>query len=121
MIRSAIKTLAAAAIVGLALHAGPVAAQSFLEGFEDVPVMPGLTGVDGAGVAFDTAAGRIVEAYATGAVSSEKVVTFYTDTLASLGWQRASERHFVREGESLTLDFFGGDGNLTVRFTLAPE
>lgn len=96
------------------------AAQGYLPGFEDVPVMPGLAGVDGAGLVFDSPSGRIVEAYAVGSVARAKVVRFYGETLASLGWQPLGQQRFAREGEVLSIDTFGPDGELTVRFTLAP-
>ncbi len=98
----------------------PVAAQSFLAGFEDVPLMEGLTADEEDGLVFDSPAGRIVEAYAVGKVAWNDVISFYTATLNSLGWQGLGEGRFAREGEELRLDRFGRDGDLTVRFTLAP-
>ena len=44
-------------------------AEQFLAGFEDLPLMPGIKPVANAGVAFDSPGGRIVESYATGAVT----------------------------------------------------
>ena len=96
-------------------------AGDFLAGFDDLPVMPGLTAVDGAGIVFDTPAGRIIEGYAEGAVTKTSVRQFYDKTLPQLGWTRISSSEFRREGEHLKIDFKGKDRALTVRFTLSPE
>lgn len=103
-----------------AASAPPASAQSFLAGFEDLPLMQGLTADEDAGLVFDSPAGRIVEAYAVGEVAWRDVITFYTATLKSLGWHPLGEGRFAREGEELHIDRFGRDGDLTIRFTLAP-
>lgn len=102
--------------------AGPslAADQTFLAGFEDVPLMGGLAADEDAGLVFDSPAGRIVEAYAVGEVAWRDVITFYTATLKSLGWRALGQGRFAREGEELHIDRFGRDGDLTIRFTLAP-
>lgn len=99
----------------------PAAAGEFLSGFDDLPVMPGLSAVDGAGIVFDTPAGRIIEGYAAGKVSRDQVRRFYGETLPQLGWKRFNETEFRREGERLKIDFQGEDRALTVRFTLSPD
>jgi len=101
--------------------AAPAAAGDFLPGFDDLPVMPGLSAVDGAGIVFDTPAGRIIEGYAAGTVTRESVRRFYDETLPQLGWKRVSKYEFRREGEQLKIDFQGKDRTLTVRFTLSPD
>ncbi len=111
-----------AAVAALALLAlGAVAgAAEFFERLDDVPVMPALEPVDQAGIEFDTPAGRIVEAYAIGPVAREAVLDFYRDTLPQLGWRAGAGDAFLREDETLRIDFFGPDGELTVRFTVSP-
>ena len=101
--------------------AGPVRAEGFISGFEDVPLMPGLLADEEAGLVFDSPAGRIVEAYAVGEVAWSDVITFYTASLQSLGWQAEGDGRYTRESEELQIDRFGNDGSLTVRFTLAPR
>ncbi|MDA0997913.1 MAG: hypothetical protein O2944_06875, partial [Proteobacteria bacterium] len=62
------------------------AAEGFLSGIEDLPLMPGLTeDADGA-VNFETATGRIVEIKASGAVQSADITAFYAEVLPQLGW-----------------------------------
>lgn len=93
----------------------------FLAGFEDVPVMPGIEVVGDAGVAFDTPAGRIVEAYASGDVTREAIIKFYQTALPQLGWTRTGKLAFRREGEKLTLELLGTKKDaVTVRFELGP-
>ena len=74
-----------------------------------------------AGMAFDKPAGRIVEAYAHGAVQTTDVRRFYRQTLPQLGWQRLGRDRFAREDEELEIDYLGADGDLTVRYTLQPR
>jgi hypothetical protein len=93
----------------------------FVAGLEDLPLMPGLAELTGSGFAFDTANGRIVEAYATGDVAEDAVLRFYAETLPQLGWVQASPRGFRREGERLSIDFVSGGKPVTVHFSLAPE
>jgi hypothetical protein len=99
-------------------------AGAFLSGFEDLPLMPGLSEVAGAGVVFDTPSGRIVEAYAEGSVTSAEVAAFYARTLPQLGWQEAGAGEFRRENEVLRLEISARDAGappVTVRFYLSPE
>ncbi len=107
-------------LAGLLAAASVAGAQGFFELLEDVPVMPALTPVNDAGIEFDAPSGRIVEAYAIGATNREAVTEFYRATLPQLGWQPGAGNAFRREGESLKIDFFGPDGEITVRFTVAP-
>jgi hypothetical protein len=102
------------------LLSAPVAAGEFLAGFDDLPVMPGLNAVDGAGIVFDTPSGRIIEGYAAGPVTQASVSRFYDKTLPQLGWRPVSKNEFRREGEHLKIEFQGKDKALTVRFTLSP-
>ncbi len=98
----------------------PAGAQVFFELLEDVPVMPALSPVADAGIVFDAPSGRIVEAYAIGATDRRSVLDFYRATLPQLGWRTDAGNVFMRESEALKIDFFGPDGEITVRFTVAP-
>ncbi len=94
---------------------------AYLAAVADLPLMPGLAELPGVGLVFDQPSGRIVEAYAQGAVSRAAVRAFYLDTLPNLGWRAKAEALFQREGEELRLDISGDDGALVVRFTLQPQ
>jgi hypothetical protein len=96
-------------------------ADDFVEGTEDLPLMPGLAPVAGSTLVFDKPEGRIVEAQAKGRTTRGKVRDFYTASLPPLGWRAAGVDRWRREAETLQLDFRGPDGNLTVGFTLSPQ
>ncbi|EDP61954.1 hypothetical protein BAL199_10175 [alpha proteobacterium BAL199] len=117
--------LAASVVVGVGLLWGaastPVRADAFVDGFEDLPLMPGLANVPAASVSFDAAAGRIVVAFAEGKVRMPDVRAFYAETLPQLGWSVDQAGRWMREGEVLTVDtVVEGDG-LVVRFELTPR
>lgn len=113
--------LAVALALGFAAGAGGAHAGDFVPGIEDLPLMADLHAIEGSGFAFDTAAGRLVEAYAGGDVTREAVADFYAQTLPALGWQVAGERHWRRDGEALAIEFVDGADPLTVRFQLSPQ
>lgn len=92
---------------------------------DDLPLMPGLTEVRGAGIAFDKPQGRIVEAFAEGVVAGDAVVAFYEKTLPQLGWSAArspaGDTRWRREGEMLRIDVLADGGPVMVRFYLTPN
>jgi hypothetical protein len=95
---------------------------AFVGAIEDLPLMPGLIEEEG-GMVFDSARGRIVEAFATGPVSEAAVRAFYDETLPQLGWRPLGQGAFQRENEILMVEFPGGPGAappLTVGFRLMP-
>lgn len=115
----------AGSLLGIGLLWGaasaPVRADAFVDGFEDLPLMPGLANVPAASVSFDAAMGRIVVAFAEGQVGMPAVRAFYAATLPQLGWTPGGAGRWQREGEVLTIDtVVEGDG-LVVRFELAPR
>ena len=129
MLRRWSKTLAVPAVLLVlsAVPGLPGAAQAQNVGFvadvEDLPLMPGLSEIAGAGLVFDKPEGRIVEAYARGSLTPEAVLAFYRRSLPQLGWAAAGPAAYHREGERLDLEVLGLDtsGTLVVRFSLSPE
>ena len=124
-IRSAFRAFS---LIAPILAVPALAAEGFVEGFDELPLMPGLFSVGEGSLTFDMPAGRIVQAEARGAVSPEAVRRFYGETVPQLGWRRAGgDDRFVRDGEALHLDFApapadaGGRPQITVRFLLSPE
>lgn len=116
-----LRTLARIALIALIAGAAPAhAADPFVDGLEDVPLMAGLTALPDRSVTFDKPSGRIVESYARGAVRRAEVIRFYEATLPQLGWS-GKARSYLREGEELRLGFEGKDGALVVRFSLSPR
>lgn len=109
------------AALALAPPPGAAAAERFVAGTEDLPLMAGLKPVGGSLLIFDKPQGRIVEAQAKGKVTREQVRAFYNGTLPQLGWTTAGADAWQREGETLRIDLAGPDGDLTVGFTLSPQ
>jgi len=110
------------AMIALAAAPAEPAAEAptvFIDGFEDVPLMPGLTVVEDAGVAFDSPSGRIVEAVAEGKVAAHDVLDFYARTLPQMGWT-GSGTSYRREDEVLRLEVTIEGGEVTVNFLLSP-
>ena len=95
--------------------------QAFVGSIQDLPLMPGLTEIEEAGLVFDKPDGRIVEAYARGPVEAQAVRSFYRDTLPQLGWRAVGTGLFVRENEQLELQILPEAPPLTVRFILRPQ
>lgn len=115
-------------VCAFALLATPaLAADTFVAGTSDVPLMPGLTVLPGDGTVFDAPGGRVIEAWAEGGVSREAVLSFYGSALPQLGWSAAARDRFRREGEVLRLEFPAqgprgarSPGTLLIRFYLSP-
>lgn len=97
------------------------AAETFVTGFEDLPLMPGLVQVQQDSLLFDTPQGRIVQASAIGAVAEEAALSFYAATLPQLGWRASNQMTYHREGETLRIEFKKAGQVLTVRFLSEPK
>ena len=87
---------------------GSANAASFLEGYEDIPIMKGLSQIKNDNFSFGNEEARLVEAVLTGSkVGFKSVKKFYVDTLPQLGWtyqgQRGDSLLFYREGEALEI------------------
>jgi len=98
---------------------------AYFDEIPDLPIMPVLTADPGAGVVFDTPAGRIVSVFAKGKVAPASVLDYYGGALPQLGWQPDGKARFRRETERLRIEFIdNADGDyadgLTVRFVLSP-
>jgi hypothetical protein len=107
-------------VATIGLGGAPAGAQQFVPGTEDVPLMKELAPVKGSDLVFDKPEGRIIEASARGKVTRAAVRGFYASTLPQLGWKAAGDS-WMRETETLHLDFSGNDGDLRVTFTLLPK
>lgn len=108
---------------GLAAHvpAATGAADGFLSRLEDLPLVPGLSEDTSAGVSFDTAGGRIVEAFARGDLTERQVLDFYRETLPQLGWIADNATAYRRGGERLRLELMQDARGLIVRYSLLPQ
>jgi hypothetical protein len=106
------------------IYPAQAAENAFVDGIDDLPLMPGLVGVGDQSLVFDKPDGRIVQAVATGRVRAAAVRSFYADAAPQLGWKSAGEGRYTRDGESLRIELTdpGAPGGvLTVRFIVNPQ
>ncbi|GIL40961.1 hypothetical protein [Roseiterribacter gracilis] len=96
-------------------------ASTWIDGVEDLPLMPQLTRSATPPVVFDKPEGRIVQASAEGLVPASDVRRFYESSLPQLGWVAAGPLRWVRGKEKLTIELTATHTRTTVRFTVAPE
>ena len=95
--------------------------ERFINGFNDVPLMLGMTEAIESNVVFDTVQGRILVSFARSRESKDKIIAFYEESLSQLGWQMKEDGRFVRGVEILNVDFFPDGEYLVVRFSLEPR
>ena len=103
-----------------ALRAEPTA---FVSVIADLPLMTDLEEDPAVAVVFETASGRIAQAYASGKMKRRSVQDFYAATLPQLGWHLETLDRYRREGEVLTLEVTADadrPGQVNVYFKLAP-
>ena len=93
----------------------------YLDGIPDMPLMAGLSEMDGNSYTFDKPDGRLIEAVANGKVKPSDVVAFYHATLPQLGWQETADGVWTRLHEKLTITTQNQSGTTYVRYTLSPE
>lgn len=120
-----IKTLLAclALICVLGSFGGTVssdAAEAYVPGTEDVPLMPELAPIPEASLAFDTASGRVVVAFLNAEADLDAVLKFYGDTLPQLGWQKRGAAEWARAGEVLSIEKIADELATVIRIELKP-
>ncbi len=114
-------------LIAICVARAAFAADAFVAGVDDLPLMPGLRAISGESTVFDAPGGRVVESWAEGGVTREAVLSFYSATLPQLGWTAAAPGLFRRDGEVLRLEFPAAHaqvpraaGALLIRFYLSP-
>ncbi len=122
MIRFAATLLIMLLCIGGGLRANDA---GFVDGFEDLPLMPGLAVDDEAALLFDKPSGRIAEAVAGGSMPASEIRSFYDATLPELGWQPAGSDGrgmllFRRSDETLRIEIRDEKRIRLVRFLLTP-
>ncbi len=96
---------------------------SFVPGFEDVPLLEGMSPAEDGSMSFDSPEGRFIQVYMSAPQESTKkqIIKFYDESLPPLGWIREKSRNttcYTREDESLCIDITGNKPPLAVRFEL---
>lgn len=95
----------------------PVWAQ-FLPGTEDIPLMDGLVNVEET-ASFDNPSERMVLISAETKLSSQKVFSFYKQTLSNLGWQEVKPNSFKRGSDSFFIEIVPSSSMKQVQFRLS--
>ena len=95
--------------------------ERFVSGFEDLPLMRGMTETIESNVAFDTVHGRVLVSFAQSSESEEKILAFYKEALSQLGWKVNRDGEFLRGEEILTIDFLPDGDYLAIRCSLEPR
>ena len=95
--------------------------ERFVSGFEDLPLMRGMTEATENNVAFDTVHGRVLVSFAQSSEGEKKILAFYKEALSQLGWKFNRDGEFLRGEEILKIDFLPDGDYLAIRFSLEPR
>jgi hypothetical protein len=98
-----------------------LAAGEFVTGFDELPLMRGMTEIPDTDVSFDTTTGRIVIAFARTSEDPVAIREFYHTTLSQLGWREQTNTAYTREDEVLSFDYLTDGLDTIVRFSLLPQ
>ena len=94
-----------------------VYAQSdFVPGTEDLPLMEKMVIDENETISFDTPAGQILNVTAKTPVSSQKVLSFYANTLPALGWQKKSGNSYKRDRDEIVIQTQSSQTGTSVLF-----
>ena len=88
---------------------------------DDLPLMLGMTEKPEDTLIFDKPGGRIVEFSVSTGAKPAAVEKFYQEDLPPLGWKALQKDQFVRDDETLKLDFEKAEYETIVHFTLTPH
>ena len=121
MRRSIVNQLIVPCLVYLLAATMTIAADRFVSGIADLPLMPGLEEIDGSVLVFSKPQGRIIEVAARGAMSRDAVFAFYDKTLPQLGWRKRGTGQWQREKELLQFEVRDENHELVIQFSLTPQ
>ena len=108
-------------VISLLTATMTLAADRFVTGIADLPLMPGLQEIEDSAMVFSKPEGRIVEIMVSGAVSRDAVSSFYERTLPQLGWRRVEAESWLREKELLRYDMRESKKGIVIQFSLTPQ
>ena len=93
----------------------------FFATLQDVPVMPGLTELEGRSFSFDKPEGVIKEVAASiGDVNEDQVLHFYQVTLPQFGWGKINDTEFFRKNEYLEISFEKDQDDQIIKIMIRP-
>lgn len=83
----------------------PVLAETqFFRSVPDLPLLDGMVEIGEEAIIFDKPQGRYIEVHAT--VDTQATLTRFIESLPQLGWEKAGEGRFVRDGEALEIHLY---------------
>lgn len=113
--------LKAAVLVGALCIPAVAAAQTYLSGHEDLPLLAGLAQDRDSVMVFDTPQGRVVETFAQTRESGDAVLKAYAASLPQMGWTRKSGGRYERGAESLVFEVVSEGPPTVVRILLTSD
>lgn len=99
----------------------PSWAGQFLVGTEDVPLMNGMTYSIDETFSFDNEDGRLYFSKTFINEKPQKIKDFYHNTLPQLGWEKATDDSFEREGDTLRIGIVDKDHHIEQKTTVIFE
>jgi len=103
------KTYICVLLSGVLLFSATIAyaeATRFFKTAQDIPLMAGLVEDTQNSLSYDSPQGRIIESISIlDGVDEHYVRGYYRQALPVFGWQFSSEDQFVRQNETLRMDF----------------
>ena len=98
----------------------PANAQMYFAAAPDLPLPPGFSEQENAGVNYEIPGLRILELVASG-TKNQDITIFYQETLPMLGWQKIAPHAYVREGDHLTINLTNSGPNQTLTIRIEPD
>lgn len=95
----------------------------FVENTNDIPLAKHLTKISENDLDFDSVGGSLSSVSYKSKIDLEKIKKFYQETLPQMGWKvkkssKIEKLTFIRENETLEIEFLNQDGNDVVKFFL---
>lgn len=105
-----------AVLVGGAAHA----ADLFIPGTQDIPLMDGLIVNTVPNMDFDTPVGQLLAINAVGKkLTGGQVLAYYAGALPQMGWEPVSKGRYKRESDSITITVLKEAKPAIIRFETA--
>lgn len=96
------------------------AADTFLPGTEDIPLMPELSVDITDNMDFDTPAGQIITLEGSSSkVKASDVYSFYQSVLPKMGWKQVKKGYFKRDKDTLRIIIIQPQKPVLVRFEIS--
>jgi len=95
--------------------------ESFVNGFDDIPIYKNMQNDKDSLILFDTINGRYLSSEIVGKEKMEDVRKFYLEVLPNLGWRMENENIFLRDSEKLEINYFKEENDTRIIFSISPK